>query len=148
MTIQRTIEEAYKSAFKSNDHPVISALRMLKSAIKNHEIEIGRELTDEETVVLISREVKKRRDAAAQYELGHRPELAQHEQDDIAAYAKYMPAQLTDQELQAIVEEAITSTGASEAKDLGKVMGAVMAKVRGRADGTTVQKIVRQRLGA
>jgi uncharacterized protein YqeY len=148
MSLQTTIEADYKQAFKASDRPVVSALRMLKSAIKNQEIDVGRELTDEETLAIVTREVKRRREAHAQYQNGGRADLAEHEQADIAVYSRYLPAQLTAAELTSLVKETITAVGASGPTDLGKVMGAVMAKVKGRADGATVQAAVRRGLGA
>lgn len=147
MSVQRTIEDDYKRAFKSNDRATVSALRMLKSAIKNREIEIGRELTDEETVEIVSREAKGRNDAITQYQKANRSELVAHEQGDLAAYRKYLPTQLTDAELAEIVKETVASLGASGVAMVGKVMGAVMPKVKGRADGTAVQAAVRKTLG-
>ena len=148
MSIQQVIEADYKKAFKSSDKDAVSALRMLKSAIKNREIDLGRELTDDETVEIVSRETKRRNEAVAQYEAASRPELAAHEKGDAAVYAKYLPAQLTEDELTVIVKEAVAALGATGVQQLGKVMGAVMAKVKGRADGTAVQAVVKRVLGA
>ncbi|MFH0829177.1 MAG: GatB/YqeY domain-containing protein [Candidatus Kerfeldbacteria bacterium] len=148
MSIQSTIEADYKKAFKANDRSVVSALRMLKSAIKNREIEIGREMTDEETVEIIARESKRRNDASAQYTKAGRNDLAAHEQDDVTAYRKYLPAPLSEDELTKLVTEAATTLGAKDSSSMGKVMGAVMPKVKGRADGASVQAVVRRVLGA
>ncbi len=148
MSVQQTIEADYKKAFKSSEKGVVSALRMLKSVIKNREIEVGRELTDEETVEIAARETKRRNEAAAQYQAAGRPELAAHEQADAAVYAKYLPAQLTEDELTAIVNETVKALGVTDIQQLGKVMGAVMAKVKGRADGTAVQAVAKRVLDA
>lgn len=147
MTLQQIIENDYKAAFKASKKDVVSALRMLKSSIKNREIEVGRELTDAETVDIVSREVKRRNDAAAQYQKAGRIELVAHEMSDVAAYKKYLPAQLSAEELSAIVKETVAALGASDASQTGKVMGAVMAKVKGRADGTAVKALVQQAFG-
>lgn len=147
MTVQQTIEIDYKAAFKTSDRPAVSAFRMLKSSIKNMEIDVGRELTDAETVELIAKEVKKRRDAMQQYLNGGRPELAQREEFDVKLFSKYLPQQLSEQELDAIVTETIAGMGAVGPGEMGKVMGAVMAKVKGRADGSAVQAVVRRQLG-
>lgn len=146
MSVQQTIENDYKAAFKASRKEVVSALRMLKSSIKNREIEVGRELTDSETVDIVSREVKRRNDAAAQYQKAGRPELVAHEQSDVAAYLKYLPVQLTAEELAAIVKETVSALGVKDPSQAGKVIGAVMAKVRGRADGAAVQALVQQTL--
>ncbi|MBI4090260.1 MAG: GatB/YqeY domain-containing protein [Candidatus Kerfeldbacteria bacterium] len=148
MSLQTTIEADYKQAFKASQRPTISALRMLKSAIKNREIEVGRELTDEETMAVVTREVKRRREAAAQYQAGGRADLAAHEESDIGVYSRYLPAQLTDAELEALVTAAVAETSARGASDFGSVMGTVMAKVKGRVDGAKVQAAVRRALGA
>ncbi|MBI4426804.1 MAG: GatB/YqeY domain-containing protein [Candidatus Kerfeldbacteria bacterium] len=148
MSLQQTIERDYKQAFKANDRAVVSALRMLKSAIKNREIDVGRELTDEETVEVVSRETKRRREAVTQYQAGGRADLAAHEQTDINVYGRYRPAQLSETELLAIIKETVAAVGATSPSDLGKLMGAVMAKVKGRADGTAVRAAVRRALGA
>jgi len=148
MSIQSTIEADYKKVFKANDRSVVSALRMLKSAIKNREIEIGREMTDEETVEIIARELKRRNDASTQYTKAGRNDLAAHEQDDVTVYRRYLPAPLSDGELTALITETVTSLGAKDPSSIGKVMGAVMPKVKGRADGNAVQAIVRRVLGA
>jgi uncharacterized protein YqeY len=148
MSLQQTIERDYKQAFKANDRVVVSALRMLKSAIKNREIEVGRELTDEETIEVVSRETKRRREAAMQYQAGGRADLVAHEQADISIYGRYLPAQLSEAELLTIITETMAAVGASRPSDLGKLMGAVMAKVKGRADGAAVQAAVRRALGA
>lgn len=147
MSVQRTIEDDYKKAFKLNDRPTVSALRMLKSAIKNREIEIGRELTDDETVAIVSREAKRRNDAIIQYQKAGRAELVAHEQGDLAVYRKYLPTPLTEAELSVIVKEAVAALGAHDGSMVGKVMSAVMPKVKGRADGSAVQAAVRKALG-
>jgi len=148
MSVQQTIEADYKKAFKSSDKDAVSALRMLKSAIKNREIELVRELTDEETIEIVAREAKHRHEAVAQYTAAGRTELAAHEQADATVYAKYLPAQLTEDELTAIVNETVKALGITDIQQLGKVMGAVMAKVKGRADGTAVQAVAKRVLGA
>ncbi len=148
MSLQQTIESDYKKAFKANDRATVSALRMLKSSIKNREIDIGRELTDEETVEVVAKEVKRRRDALRQYQAGNRADLAAKEQYDVTVYRRYLPEPLSADALRTIVNETVKALGAGSPKDTGKVMGAVMAKVKGRADGTAVQALVRQTLGS
>ncbi len=147
MNIQQSIEAAYKQAFKASDRVTVSALRMLKSAIKNREIEVGHELTDPETVEVIGREAKRRRDAAGQYQAGNRPDLAAKETAEAALFAHYLPAQLSSQEVAQLVSEAVAATSAAAPADLGKVMGVLMPKIKGRADGAVVQAAVRKALG-
>ncbi|MBI5405089.1 MAG: GatB/YqeY domain-containing protein [Candidatus Kerfeldbacteria bacterium] len=148
MSLQQTIDADYKVAYKAKDAAAVSAYRMLKSAVKNREIDAGRELTDDETREVIAKEVKKRKDAMAQYQQGGRPELVDREELDIKLFSKYLPAQLTAAELEPIVAEAIAALGATGPADMGKVMGAVMAKTKGRTDGNTVQALVKKALGA
>lgn len=148
MSIQQTIETDYKAAFKSSDKDSVSALRMLKSSIKNKEIDLGRDLTDAEVVEIVGREVKRRTEAQAQFTAAGRTDLAAHEQRDAAVYARYLPPQLSVEELEAIVTETAQSLGASTPQQMGKVMGAVMAKVKGRTDGNAVQAVVKRVLGA
>lgn len=148
MSIQQKVESDYKQAFKANDRAVVSALRMLKSVIKNREIDVGRELTDEETIEMIAKEVKRRREAAKQYEQGGRSELAQRELADISVYNRYLPPSLSEAEISRLIDETIGSLGAVGMSDIGKVMGAVMNKLKGRADGGVVQALVRKRLEA
>lgn len=148
MSLQQVIDADYKVAFKAKDEAAVSAYRMLKSAVKNREIELGHELTDEENLEVIAKEVKKRRDALAQYEQAGRNELADREQFDIKLFSKYLPAQLSEEELEAIVKQVVEATGASSPKDMGKVMGVAMKQAKGRADGNQVQAIVKRVLGA
>lgn len=148
MSIQQQVEEQYKAAFKISDRAAVSALRMLKSAFKNQEIELGRELTDDESVAIVNREVKRRREALEQYQRAGRTDLAQHEQFDITLYSRYLPAQLTEVELTKVVQEAIAQAAATGPQDLGKVMGVLMPRVRGKADGAMVQALVKRALGA
>ncbi len=148
MSLQQRIEGDYKQAFKANDRAVVSALRMLKSSIKNREIEVGRELTDEETTEMVGREVKRRREAQAHYVKGGREDLAMQEANDVAVYQRYLPEQMTEAELNQVIAETVASLQAQGPKDFGKVMAAVMAAVKGRADGRAVQASVKQALGA
>src|SRR5690242_7032898 len=106
MSLQETIDADYKIALKAKDAAAVSAYRMLKSAVKNKEIDTGRELTDEENLDIISKEVKKRRDALAQYQSAGRNELADQEEFDIKLFSKYLPTQMTEAELSTLVTEA------------------------------------------
>lgn len=147
MSIQQDIEAHYKEAFKANERDIVSALRMLKSVIKNREIELGRELTEAETVEVIGRELKHRREAARQYTAGGRPELAAREESEATLYQHYLPAQLSAGELERLVSQTVGALGSAGPRDVGKVMAALMPKVKGRADGAAVQTLVRRALG-
>ena len=119
-----------------------STLRMLQAALKNEQIELKRELTDEEAMSVIRKSVKQRLDSIEQYTKGNRPELAAKEQAEIEILKKYLPAELSDAELESGLREIIASTGAQSKKDLGKVMKEATVKYKGRADGKKIQEIV------
>jgi uncharacterized protein len=145
MKLIERIEEDYKTAFKAHDDAHVSALRLMKAAIKNAEIEARHELSDEEIIVVLTREAKRRRESIVMYEQGGRAELAATEKIELDHIAAYQPAQMGDDELAAIVKTVITEQAAT-AKDFGAVMGAVMVKVKGQADGNRVAAAVKQNL--
>lgn len=149
MPIKQQILDDLKAAMKAGDSEKRDALRMVDSMIKNAEIEKKKReegLTDEEIIEVISRAVKQRKDAIAQYESGGRPELAEKEKKEIEILMAYMPEQMGEDEVRNAVKEAIAGTGASGKADMGKVMGAAMAKLKGKADGNLVKKIVEEEL--
>jgi uncharacterized protein YqeY len=163
MALKEKINNDFKEAFKAKKELEVSVLRMLSSAIKNKEVEkrtklsksetSGEELekqsqlTDEETLAVINTEVKRRKDSIQQYQQGGRPELAEQEGAELKVLAAYLPEQINEEELRKIVVEAIKESGAAGAQDLGKVMKVLMPKVKGRADGGLVNKIVKEELG-
>jgi uncharacterized protein YqeY len=136
-----------KEALKAGEKVRLSALRLLAASVKNREVELRRDVTEEEFLEVVAREVKRRKEAAEAYEQAGREDLLDRERQEQAALETYLPAGLSDQEVEALVEEAIASTGASGPGDMGKVMSQVMAKARGRVDGATVNALVRSRLG-
>lgn len=119
-----------------------STLRMLQSAIKNEQINVGHELSDEEVLSILRKAVKQRLDSIDQYTKGNRPELAAKEQSEMDMLKTYLPPELTDAELESGLREIITTTGAQSKKDLGKVMKEASARYKGRADGKKIQEIV------
>lgn len=123
-------------------------LRMAEAAVYSVEKKEHRELSDDEVVAVLAREVKTRRESIDAFRAGGRDDLAAKEEAEIAILSGFLPEQLTDDEIQALVDEAIAQTGASSAKDLGRVMGAVSPKTRGRADGKRVSAIVAASLAA
>ncbi|GIU99835.1 MAG: aspartyl-tRNA amidotransferase subunit B [Actinomycetota bacterium] len=141
--VQRDLAEA----MKARDAVRVGALRMLLTAIVNREKELRRELTDDEVREVAAREVKRRTESIEAFELGARADLVAKETAERAILQAYAPEQLGEAELDRIVAEAIAEVGAAGPGDLGKVMGRVMPKVRGRADGALVQRKVRERLG-
>ncbi|HEY3055936.1 MAG TPA: GatB/YqeY domain-containing protein [Thermoanaerobaculia bacterium] len=119
-----------------------STLRMLQSAFKYEQIQVGHELSDEEALAVIRKSIKQRHDSVEQYTKGNRPELAAKEQAEIEILKTYMPPELTDAELESGLREIISSTGAQSKKDLGKVMKEATARYKGRAEGKKIQEIV------
>ena len=123
-------------------------LRMAEAAVYGVEKKERRQLTDDEVVGVLTREVKTRRESVEAFRAGGREDLAAKEEAEIAILSAFLPAQLTDDEIRALVDEAIEQTGASSARDLGRVMGALSPRTRGRADGRRVSELVAQALAA
>jgi hypothetical protein len=121
---------------------------MAMAAGHNRRIELGRELTDDEMLEVVSRQVKQRRESIEQFRAGGREEMAQSEEAEAAILGEFLPEQLTGDELEAMVRSAVAETGASGPTDLGRVMGAVMPATRGRADGRVVSEVVKRVLGS
>lgn len=147
MTLKEKIAIDLKEAMKAGEVLRRDTLRMLDSMIKNTEIEKKKResgLSDEEVLEVIAKAVKQRQDSIRQFEEGGRSELAEKEKEEVAILQPYLPEQLSDEELQKIVSEAIAQTGAQTAADMGKVMGAAMAKVKGQADGNRVREMVKE----
>ncbi len=138
------INEDYKNAVKDKDEVKRETLNMLKSAIKYREIELrssGKELTEEEVISVIQKEIKKRKEAIELYEKGGRGDLVSKEKRELEILESYLPKQLSEEEIENIIKEVINSVGATSPSDIGKVMKEVMPKVKGRADGSLVKKI-------
>lgn len=153
MALKDTIKEDMKAAFKAGDAATRSTLTMLLSVIQNRELEKrakGKEpvLTDEEVIEAISTEIRKRKDSAVQYTAGGRPELAENEIAEVATLMKYMPEQLSEDAVKQLIADAIKSTGAANAKDIGKVMGEVTKSTKGKFDGARVSELVKQALAS
>ncbi len=119
-----------------------STLRLLQAAIKNEQINVRHELSDEEAMAVIRKGIKQRQDSVEQYTKGNRPELAAKEQAEMEILKTYMPPELSDAELESGLRDIITSTGAQSKKDLGKVMKEATARYKGRAEGKKIQEIV------
>lgn len=147
MSLRDQIPEDLKSALKNQNALELTVLRMLQSAIKNKEIENNkRELSDEEVIAVISTEIKKRREAAKEYEKVGRPDAAATESAEVDVLMKYMPEQMGEEEILSFVSAAITQSGAQGMKDMGKVMKEVIPKVKGKADGALVNRLVKEEL--
>jgi uncharacterized protein YqeY len=129
-------------AMKARAAEKLSTLRMLQSAFKYQQIEVGHELSDEEALTVIRKAVKQRLDSIEQYTKGNRPELAEKERSEMEVLKTYLPPELTDEEIEAGVREIVASTGAQSKKDMGKVMKEASARYKGRVDGRKIQEIV------
>lgn len=143
------LNEDMKAAMLSKEADKLSTIRMLKSAIQYHEIQkggAGYEATDEDVLEVIGREVKKRKESIELYEKGGRQELADKEKNELELLQTYLPEQMEEEEIVKIVKDAIERTGSSSMQDMGKLMGAIMPQVKGKADGNLVNKIVRENL--
>jgi uncharacterized protein YqeY len=133
---------------KAKDAPRLSALRMLKAAVMNKGVEKGRDLDDAEVLQVVASLVKQRRDSIEQFSKAGRTDLVDKETSDIAVLEQYLPPAATAEEIDAAIAAAIAETGASSAKDMGKVMKAVMPRLAGKnADGRAVNEAVRRKLG-
>lgn len=140
------IQSDLRGAQLARDEIKVSTLRLLLSEIKNAEIAKGAALSDEEFISIVQKEVKKRKEAAAGFRSGGREETALKEEAELKILEEYLPVQLSNEELTRLIEEIITEVGASSISDMGKVIGAVMGKVKGGADGATVSNLVKQKL--
>lgn len=143
MSLKQTIEEDMKQALKAGEKDKVSALRMLLAEVKNAEIRKKEELKKDEILEVIISQAKKWEEAAAEYKKVNDEERAAKERQDAAFLKNYLPEQLADEELKSLIEQTIGEVGASEMKDMGKVMQAVMPKVKGRADGKKVNETVK-----
>lgn len=147
MTLLSTLNDDMKTAMKAKDKETLQVIRMLKASIQNEQIKKGADLNEEEELTVLSREMKQRRDSLTEFEKADRTDLAEKVKGEIAIVEKYLPAQLDEAEIRQIVAGAIEKTGVSSPKEFGKVMGAVMPQVKGKADGNQVNAIVKELLG-
>jgi uncharacterized protein YqeY len=146
MSLSDRLNEDMKQAMRSQDKFRLSVIRMVRSAIKNIEIDQRRTLDDNEVLDILSREIKQRRDSLIEFDKAGRDDLADAVKAEITVIADYLPQQLTEEELRTIVQETVREVGASSKADMGKVMGALMPKVKGRADGKLVNQLVQESL--
>ena len=147
MELQEKIESDVKTALKAGAKDKVSALRMLIAALKNKQIDRRRQLSEEEVIETIRSLIKRRKDSIEQFAKGQRQDLVDKETAEAAVLEAYLPAQLSREELEVMVRNAVDQTGALGARDMGKVMKAVLSMVGGRADGTLVSELVKQALG-
>jgi uncharacterized protein YqeY len=146
MSLRQKIEDDLKAAMKAREEARLSTLRLLKSAVKYREIELGKTLDDGEVVVVVNSLTKQRRDAAEQYRAGGRPDAADKEEAEIVVLAGFLPEQLSRAEVAELVDKAVADTGAAGPKDMGLVMKRLKETIAGRADGRTLSELVKERL--
>lgn len=147
--LKQQLREELKQAMIARDELKMSVLRMLISAITYYEINkggAGYEATDEDVLTVIGTQVKQRKDSIEQFENAGRQELADKEKKELELLSVYLPAQMTDEEIREVVKDAIAESGATSPAEMGKVMSLLMPKVKGKADGTLVSKIVKESL--
>lgn len=147
MSLLDQVDSDFNQALKSKESEKLSILRLLKSAIKNAEIEKKQPLTDEDVIKIIQKEVKQRKDSIESFQSAGRTELAEKEQSEIELLKKYLPAEISDEELEKIVKDSIDTVGAKSMSDFGNVMSQVMPKISGKADGSRVSEKVKEILG-
>jgi len=147
MTLQLRIEAAMREAMLARDVRRTGTLRMAMAAFQNRRIELGRDLTDEDVIDVLSKQMKQRRESIEHFKAAGRDSMVQVEEEESAIIAEYLPQPLSEVELRDMVASAIAETGASTPADLGKVMGRLAPQVKGRADGKVVSDMVRAQLG-
>jgi len=131
---------------KGGDKPRLAVIRLINAAIKQREVDERIELDDSQVLAVLDKMVKQRRDSVTQYEQAGRNELADQEKFEIGVIQEYLPAALSEDEILALVDEAIAATGASSMQDMGKVMGGLKPKLQGRADMGAVSALIKQKL--
>ena len=147
-SLKDRITEDMKAAMRGGDKERLGTIRMLQAAIKQREVDERITLDDAQVLAVIEKMVKQRKESIVQFEQGGRADLAEKEKSEIAQLQAYLPAQLSEAEVDALIREAIATTGAASIKDMGKVMGAVKAKAAGRADMGAVSARIKAALGA
>lgn len=146
MLLKERLMEDMKDAMKKGDQIKLSAIRMVRAGIKNKEIELIKELKDEDVVDVIKTAIKQRKDSFAQFLSGKRMDLAEREKKEIEILSVYLPEQMGEEEIRKRVKEVILETGASSSRDMGRVMKLIMPELKGRADGQLINKIVQEML--
>ncbi len=146
--LEKQLLEDMKAAMKSGDKLRLETIRGLRAQLKNAEIEKGAPLTDEDVIQVLMRAAKKRKESIEQFKAVGREDRAQEEAEELKIIESYLPRQMDEAEIAALVEKVIAEVGATSPKDMGKVMGKIMPQVKGRADGKMVQQIVRQKLAS
>jgi len=147
LTLKEHITEDMKQAMKEKNKLKLDAIRMLRGAIRNREIEKQTELDDDGVLQVLANQIKKRNNSIEQFRDAGRMDLVERESEQLQAIEIYMPQQLSLEEIKELIDEVITETGASSMRDMGKVMSTIMPRIQGRADGKEVNQMVREKLG-
>lgn len=147
MSLKDRITEDMKTAMRAGEKDRLATIRLILSAIKQREVDERITLDDSQVLAAVEKMVKQRKEAIVQFEAGGRADLVAKEQAEIGILQTYLPAQMSDSEIDALIAEAIASTGAASIKDMGKVMGLVKSKAQGRADMAVVGSRIKQKLG-
>lgn len=147
MSLLDRLNDDMKQAMKNKEKEKLSVLRMLKAALQNEAIKLGKNpLSEDEELTVLSRELKQRKDSLQEFENAGRSDLVEKTKTEIEIVQLYMPQPLTEDELRELIQQTIKEVGASTKADMGKVMGAIMPKVKGKADGSLVNQLVQQQL--
>ena len=147
MSLLDEIDHCFKTALKNQDRLKVSTLRLLKTALKNREVQERRSLTEAEVIAVVNSQVKQRRDSISEFKRGHRSDLAQREEEELTFLLSFLPQQLSAAEIRRELEGIMAELGAAGPGDLGRVMKAAMARLAGRADGKEVSLLVKEMLG-
>jgi uncharacterized protein YqeY len=147
MALKDRITEDMKTAMRSGDKERLATVRLALAAIKQREVDERISLDDTQVLGVIEKMIKQRREAITQFDSGGRADLVAKETAEIAVLQQYLPAQMSPAEVDALIQEAITATGAASMKDMGKVMAAVKAKAQGRTDMGALSALIKQKLG-
>ena len=146
MSLKNTIESDYLSAYKAKDEPIISALRMVRSSIKNFEINERKDATEDDVLRILKKEAKQRQDSISEYDKAGRSDLSEKEKVDLDIISRYLPKQMPKEELEKIVAKVIAEVGATSMADMSKIMPEVIKRTAGAADNSEIAQIVRAKL--
>lgn len=146
MSLSDTLTEDLKTAMKAHDKVALNVIRMIKASLTNERVKLGHDLTDDDELTVLSRELKQRKESREEFAAAGRQDLVDGLDAEIKLVENYAPKQLSEDEVKTIVESTVSEVGASSMGDFGKVMGAVMPKLKGRADGAIVNKTVKSLL--
>ncbi|WP_373892851.1 GatB/YqeY domain-containing protein [Virgibacillus natechei] len=147
MRLLEQLNQDMKQAMKEKDKEKLNVIRMIKASLQNELINLGKEnLSEDEELTILSRELKQRKDSLQEFKSAGRNDLVEKLDAEVKTLQEYMPKQLTDEELEAIVQQAIQEVNATSKKDMGKVMSVVMPQVKGKADGSQINKLVQRQL--